>query len=60
MLVPSGALVVVVGATASGKTSLLQAILGEMPLTTATGKADVDRTKPIGFAPQQPWIFLDI
>jgi ABC-type multidrug transport system fused ATPase/permease subunit len=59
--VPPGAFVAVVGATASGKTSFLQAILGEMPQTNATGDgggaALVDRMEPIAFAPQQPWIF---
>ena len=40
MKVPHGALVAVVGETASGKTSLLHAILGEMPLKP------IDPTRP--------------
>jgi len=56
--VPRGKLVAVVGATASGKSSLLQAILGEMPLgNDGSLAAFVRRSKPISFAPQQPWIF---
>mmetsp|Transcript_88228 Transcript_88228/g.175269 ORF Transcript_88228/g.175269 Transcript_88228/m.175269 type:complete len:1386 (-) Transcript_88228:154-4311(-) len=59
LMVPRGALVMVVGATASGKTSLLQAILGEMPQSGAAESSSiyVDRSQPIAFAPQQPWIF---
>lgn len=58
--VPRGALVAVVGATASGKSSLLQAILGEMPKVSdaVPGHPEpMHRQKPIAFAPQQPWIF---
>jgi len=57
-VVPRGKLVAIVGATASGKSSLLQAILGEMPLGNDGLLTDpVRRSKPISFAPQQPWIF---
>eukprot|EP00927_Polykrikos_kofoidii_P086092 TRINITY_DN9546_c1_g1_i1.p1 TRINITY_DN9546_c1_g1~~TRINITY_DN9546_c1_g1_i1.p1 ORF type:complete len:1386 (-),score=178.73 TRINITY_DN9546_c1_g1_i1:1016-5173(-) len=59
--VPHGCLVGIGGATASGKTSLLQAILGEMPPYVdgqgEKGMAIVSRLKPIAFAPQHPWIF---
>eukprot|EP00405_Crypthecodinium_cohnii_P035475 CAMPEP_0206533788 /NCGR_PEP_ID=MMETSP0325_2-20121206/5166_1 /ASSEMBLY_ACC=CAM_ASM_000347 /TAXON_ID=2866 /ORGANISM="Crypthecodinium cohnii, Strain Seligo" /LENGTH=1203 /DNA_ID=CAMNT_0054030483 /DNA_START=114 /DNA_END=3726 /DNA_ORIENTATION=- len=60
--VPKGSLVAIVGATASGKTSLLHAVLGEMPLAAGSDPAlarrqAVKREKPIAFAPQQPWIF---
>eukprot|EP00445_Apocalathium_hangoei_P002057 CAMPEP_0203856682 /NCGR_PEP_ID=MMETSP0359-20131031/10315_1 /ASSEMBLY_ACC=CAM_ASM_000338 /TAXON_ID=268821 /ORGANISM="Scrippsiella Hangoei, Strain SHTV-5" /LENGTH=1434 /DNA_ID=CAMNT_0050773321 /DNA_START=31 /DNA_END=4335 /DNA_ORIENTATION=+ len=64
--VKQGALVAVVGATASGKTSLLQALLGEMPQAADVGaggagggprRDPVRRSKPIAFAPQQPWVF---
>ena len=47
----------IVGATGAGKSSLLQAILGEMPLKEASGDAQVSHKKPLSFMPQQPWIF---
>lgn len=57
--VPRGALVGIVGATGSGKTSLLHAVLGEMPqaLDCEQGRVLVRRGRPLAFAPQQPWIF---
>lgn len=57
--VPHHAFVAVVGATGSGKTSLLQAILGEMPPRSSSVEqtAPVRREKPIAFTPQQAWIF---
>eukprot|EP00434_Breviolum_minutum_P026643 symbB.v1.2.023547.t1/scaffold2160.1/size87486/2 len=55
--VPKGALVGVVGATGAGKSSLLQALLGEMPRKETSGPAQVSRQKPVSFTPQQPWIF---
>jgi len=57
--VPRGKLVAVVGATASGKSSLLQAVLGEMPqIQPASSSAvSIDISRPVGFVPQQPWIF---
>lgn len=62
--IPHGVLVGVVGGTASGKSSLLQAILGEMPEVGATAdevagreSAAVFRHVPIAYSPQQPWIF---
>jgi ATP-binding cassette subfamily C (CFTR/MRP) protein 4 len=59
--VPAGTVVAVVGSTASGKTSLLQAILGEMPVpldeTNGAMPNVVRREFPIAFAPQHPCIF---
>lgn len=55
--VPRGALIGVVGATGAGKSSLLQAILGEMPQKEDSGPALVSQQKPLSFLPQQPWIF---
>ncbi|CAJ1455870.1 unnamed protein product, partial [Effrenium voratum] len=57
MQVPKGTLVGVVGATGAGKTSLLQALLGEMPQKEGSGLVKVSRHKPLAFLPQQPWIF---
>lgn len=59
LTMPRGSLMVVIGATASGKTSFLQAILGEMPTASPTTRNGccVNRDHPIAFAPQQPWIF---
>mmetsp|Transcript_90270 Transcript_90270/g.264058 ORF Transcript_90270/g.264058 Transcript_90270/m.264058 type:complete len:1427 (+) Transcript_90270:51-4331(+) len=57
LAMPRGSLMVVIGATASGKTSFLQAILGEMPAKHTQEYSPVDRNQPIAFAPQQPWIF---
>ncbi|CAE7230000.1 ABCC2, partial [Symbiodinium natans] len=55
--VQKGSLVAVVGPTGSGKSSFLQALLGEMPKKEGSGKVEVSRTKPIAFVPQQPWVF---
>lgn len=59
--IPKGCLVAIVGSTASGKTSLLHALLGEMPQIPSAdggeGFAMVMRNKPLAFAPQQPWVF---
>ena len=49
-----GQLYVVVGATASGKSSLLQALLGQM---TVTAGAAVIPQRPVAYCPQTPWIF---
>jgi ATP-binding cassette, subfamily C (CFTR/MRP), member 4 len=46
-------LVVVHGPTGSGKSALLQALLGELALTS--GEASV-QTRKIGYAAQKPWI----
>nr|QCO69321.1 ABCC1 [Prorocentrum lima] len=57
--VREGLLLCVVGATASGKSALIHAVLGEMPQTSGNlrGHAYVSRIQPMGFVPQQPWIF---
>lgn len=53
MNIHSGELVIVSGATGSGKTSLLEAILGE--LDTSAGTVTV-RCRRIGYASQKTWI----
>mmetsp|Transcript_22255 Transcript_22255/g.50826 ORF Transcript_22255/g.50826 Transcript_22255/m.50826 type:complete len:1391 (+) Transcript_22255:30-4202(+) len=62
----AGSLVALVGPTASGKTSFLRAILGEMPLASSAGgeeckeeqgRLHINRGHGIAFAPQQPWVF---
>ncbi|OLQ04012.1 ABC transporter C family member 2 [Symbiodinium microadriaticum] len=55
--VQKGSLVAVVGPTGSGKSSFLQALLGEMLKKDGSGKVEVSRAKPIAFVPQQPWVF---
>ena len=50
--VPKGSLVAVVGTVGSGKSSLLNGIIGEMKL--AKGKIEVSGS--IGYCPQQAWI----
>lgn len=57
-------LVAIVGSVAAGKSSLLQALLGEMhTLPTATTTTVVSPTiyrlpdRPIGYASQVPWVF---
>ncbi|KAJ9137445.1 Spermidine/putrescine import ATP-binding protein potA [Pleurostoma richardsiae] len=52
LIIPRGKLTVVVGATGSGKSSLLQAILGEM--TLASGEYCVHGT--VAYAAQDAWI----
>ena len=49
-----GALLVVVGETASGKSSFLQALLGQMPVRSGT-MAVIEG--PIAYCPQSAWIF---
>lgn len=62
VVVPRGSLVAVVGATGSGKTSLLHAILGEMPPAPTSDDSEfllapASHAEPIAFASQQPWVF---
>ena len=53
-----GDLIVVVGPTASGKSSLIQAILGQMPRLTSPDSMRVSRDLgPVAYCPQTPWIF---
>lgn len=49
----SSFLVAVIGAVGSGKTSLLQVILKELPLSNG----DIDVTGSVSYAAQQAWIF---
>lgn len=52
--VEPGSLVAVIGAVGSGKSSLIQALLGELPLTS--GKAMV-AARAVSYSSQEPWIF---
>lgn len=52
MSIPRGALVAIVGPVGSGKTSLLQGIIGEMRQTSGT----VAFGGSVGFCPQSAWI----
>lgn len=53
--IPSGSLCVIVGPVGSGKSSLLNLILRELPVLS--GQMEV--SGKIAYASQQPWIFVD-
>ncbi|KAI9138247.1 P-loop containing nucleoside triphosphate hydrolase protein [Paraphysoderma sedebokerense] len=50
--IPKGKLVAIVGRVGSGKSSLLNGIVGEMKRT----KGEVNICGKVGYCPQQPWI----
>nr|CAD7589683.1 unnamed protein product [Timema genevievae] len=52
--VKPGALCAIIGPVGSGKSSLLQAVLGELPLETGSLLVDSD----ISYASQEPWLFV--
>ncbi|KAF5194274.1 Abc transporter c family member 2-like [Thalictrum thalictroides] len=52
--IPVGSLVAVVGSTGEGKTSLVSAMLGELPPMT---DASVDLRGTVAYVPQVSWIF---
>lgn len=52
--VPVGSLVAIVGSTGEGKTSLISAMLGELP---AIGDANVVVRGTVAYVPQVSWIF---
>uniref|UniRef100_A0AC35TZL5 Multidrug resistance-associated protein 1 n=1 Tax=Rhabditophanes sp. KR3021 TaxID=114890 RepID=A0AC35TZL5_9BILA len=52
--IDKGQLVIVIGRVGSGKSSLLQAMLGEMP--KMNGETTVTINGTIAYAPQTPWI----
>ncbi|DAZ99471.1 TPA: hypothetical protein N0F65_001656 [Lagenidium giganteum] len=52
LTIPRGSLIMVVGPVGSGKTSLVNALMGEMHLCDGTFQADAT----IAYASQQPWI----
>jgi ABC-type glutathione transport system ATPase component len=54
LTVPEGKLTLVTGPTASGKTALLMALLGEMTLTR--GELVLDKSGGIGFSAQSSWL----
>ncbi|XP_017097852.2 probable multidrug resistance-associated protein lethal(2)03659 [Drosophila bipectinata] len=51
--IKSGTLLAVVGLTGSGKSSLLQAILGELPVLSG----EIKKRGSISYAAQEPWLF---
>jgi ABC-type multidrug transport system, ATPase and permease components len=51
--VKQGALIAIIGQVGSGKTSLLQAILGELPVTSG----DIRMSGKLSYAAQEPWVF---
>ncbi|KYN37378.1 hypothetical protein ALC56_08282 [Trachymyrmex septentrionalis] len=53
LTVPPGSFIAIVGQVGSGKSSLLQAILQELPLTSGS----IECRGRINYASQQPWIF---
>ena len=52
--IPVGSLVAIVGSTGEGKTSLISAILGELP---AISNANVVVRGTVAYVPQVSWIF---
>jgi ATP-binding cassette, subfamily C (CFTR/MRP), member 10 len=46
---------VVCGSVGAGKSSLLMALLGEMPMKK--GRLAVRQSRPVAYAPQTPWLF---
>ena len=52
--IPVGSLVAVVGSTGEGKTSLISAMLGELP---ASGDTNVVIRGTVAYVPQISWIF---
>lgn len=53
LTVKPGQLVAVIGPVAAGKSSLLHAILGELPIT----KGDISVSGRLSYASQEPWLF---
>ena len=49
-----GSLVAIVGSTGEGKTSLVSAMLGELP---SVGDSDVVMRGTVAYVPQVSWIF---
>uniref|UniRef100_A0A1A9WKE0 Uncharacterized protein n=1 Tax=Glossina brevipalpis TaxID=37001 RepID=A0A1A9WKE0_9MUSC len=54
MMVPKGKLTMIVGKNGSGKSSLLSALLMEMPLIA--GDMIWNKSSTLAFVPQQPWL----
>ena len=52
--IPVGSLVAIVGSTGEGKTSLISAMLGELP---AISNANVVVRGTVAYVPQVSWIF---
>ena len=54
--IPVGSLVAIVGSTGEGKTSLISAMLGELPPVAGTETSAVIRGT-VAYVPQVSWIF---
>ncbi|KAF9255406.1 ABC transporter [Marasmius fiardii PR-910] len=54
--IPRGQLVAIVGQVGSGKSSLLQALIGEMRQTNKTPDTSVRFGGTVSYSPQMPWI----
>lgn len=52
--ISAGSLVAIVGSTGEGKTSLISAMLGELP---SVGDSSVDIRGTVAYVPQVSWIF---
>ncbi|XP_030855894.1 ABC transporter C family member 8 [Strongylocentrotus purpuratus] len=52
--IPAGQLTVVIGTVGSGKSSMLQAIMGEM--TTLSGNIEIREDSKTAFSPQKAWL----
>ncbi|KAH8324496.1 hypothetical protein KR074_008725 [Drosophila pseudoananassae] len=53
LTVNPGSLLAVVGLTGSGKSSLIQAILGELPIESG----EIKKNGSVSYAAQEPWLF---
>ncbi|CAF1514132.1 unnamed protein product [Adineta steineri] len=51
----SGELIIIIGSIASGKSSLLMTLLGEMQITN--GKISYNKNSRLCYVPQEPWVF---
>jgi len=54
--IPIGSLVAIVGSTGEGKTSLISAMIGELPPKAGTN-TDVSIRGTVAYVPQVSWIF---
>ena len=57
--IKAGEFVVIVGGVGSGKTAILEAVLGELAPVSAGARASVDAGHPIAYAPQVPFVVSD-
>ncbi|XP_041459434.1 ATP-binding cassette sub-family C member 9-like isoform X1 [Lytechinus variegatus] len=52
--IPAGKLTIIVGTVGSGKSSILQAVLGEM--TTLQGRIQISKESKVAYGPQKAWL----